>query len=271
MIMKKVKAFAILNLIFFIIAFTVSNLSQLKIFGGVTNADISNKYATVFTPAGITFAIWGVIYLSLFGFTIYHVVKSFKDDVHSEASQAILKIDSLFILNNIATTFWVFAFTYEYLLASMILIIIQLITLLMIFIKLNLFDIDKSFYNKLFTQFPLTIYFAWLCVANVANISLYLVSIGWHGFGISESVWAQIMIFVILLISTFIILVKRNVFFGLVAIWSVYGIQIKRIQIDENEFSNVINTCDFALAFIVVLVIGIIIKNLMYKKKQLAS
>ncbi|MBC7654062.1 MAG: hypothetical protein H7098_06240 [Oligoflexus sp.] len=269
--MKKVKALAILNLIFFIIAFAVSNLSQLKIFGGVTNADISNKYATVFTPAGITFAIWGVIYLSLFGFTIYHVFKAFKDDIHSEASQAILKIDYLFIINNIATTFWVFAFTYEYLLASMILIIIQLITLLIIFIKLNLFDIDKSFYNKLFTQFPLTIYFAWLCVANVANISLYLVSIGWDGFGISESIWAQTMIIVIALITFFIVLYKKNVFFGLVAIWSVYGIRIKRVQINEIQYSSIIKVCDFALGFIVIFVVFMIIKNLMYKKKQFAS
>jgi hypothetical protein len=269
--MKKVKAFAILNLIFFIIAFAVSNLSQLKIFGGVTNADISNKYATVFTPAGITFAIWGVIYLSLFGFTIYHVVKAFKDDIHSEASQAILKIDYLFILNNIATTFWVFAFTYEYLLASMILIIIQLITLLMIFIKLNLFDIDKSFYNKLFTQFPLTIYFAWLCVANVANISLYLVSIGWDGFGISEIKWAQIMIVTIIAISLVIVKVKKNPFFGLVILWSLYGISLKRAEINEEQFKGIINTCWFGLGIIGAFTAVQLYLNLKHKKKQLVS
>ncbi|OAQ42173.1 hypothetical protein A5893_03390 [Pedobacter psychrophilus] len=248
--MKKVKTLAILNLIFFVIAFAVSNLSQLKIFGGVTNADISNKYATVFTPAGITFAIWGVIYLSLFGFTIYHVIKAFKDDVRSEASQAILKIDYLFIINNIATTFWVFAFTYEYLLASMILIIIQLITLLMIFIQLDLFDINKSFYNKLFTQFPLSIYFAWLCVANVANISLYLISIGWDGFGISESVWAQIMILIVIAISFFIVKKKFNGYFGLVVIWSLLGIYLKRAEINETEFRGVINICWFGIGII---------------------
>ncbi len=267
--MKKVKTLAVLNLIFFVIAFAVSNLSQLKIFGGVTNADISNKYATVFTPAGITFAIWGIIYLSLFSFNGYHLVKAFKDDVNSEASQAILKIDYLFIINNIATTFWVFAFTYEYLLASMILIIIQLITLLLIFIRLNLFDVDKSFYNKLFTQFPLSIYFAWLCVANVANISLYLVSIGWDGFGISESIWAQALIIVLLIISMFIVLIKKNIFFGLVAIWSFYGIQLKRTQIDENEFSDVIKVCFIALGALTVFVIFTLIKNLMYKKKEI--
>jgi hypothetical protein len=269
--MKKVKSLAILNFVFFVIAFAVSNLSQLKIFGGVTNADISNKYSTVFTPAGITFAIWGVIYLSLFGFTIYNLIRAFKDDVDSEASVAVLKIGNLFIINNIATTFWVFAFTYEYILASMILIIIQLITLLMIFIRLGFYDINKSLTNKIFTQFPLSIYFAWLCVANVANISLYLVSIGWDGFGISESNWAIVMISVLIILSLFIVGLKHNIFFGLVAIWSLYGIQIKRTAIDPVQFESVITTCYFGMGLIVGICIIRLAKNLKYKKKELAN
>lgn len=269
--MKKVKNLAILNFVFFVIAFAVSNLSQLNIFGGVTNADISNKYATVFTPAGITFAIWGVIYLSLFGFCIYHLVRAYKDDVDSEASVAVLKINNLFIFNNIATTLWVFAFTYEYLLASMILIIIQFITLLMIFIRLNLFDVSKSLYNKLFTQFPLSIYFAWLCVANVANISLYLVSIGFtqlNGFG--ETEFATAMVYVLILLSLFIVGAKRNVFFGLVAIWSLYGIQIKRTGIDPLQFESVIKACNFGMLLIALVCIIQIYNNLKFKKKELA-
>lgn len=270
--MKKVKNLAILNFVFFVIAFAVSNLSQLKIFGGITNADISNKYATVFTPAGITFAIWGVIYLSLFGFTIYHLIRAFKDDVDSEASIAVLKIGNLFIINNIATTLWVFAFTYEYILASMILIIIQLITLLMIFIRLSFYDIHKSLTNKIFTQFPLSIYFAWLCVANVANISLYLVSIGFTQFnGFSEIDFAIIMISVLVILSLFIVGLKRNIFFGLVAIWSLYGIQIKSTAIDPVQFESVITTCYFGMGLIVGICLIRLAKDLKYKKKELAN
>jgi hypothetical protein len=270
--MKKVKSLAILNFVFFVIAFAVSNLSQLKIFGGVTNADISNKYATVFTPAGITFAIWGVIYLSLFGFTIYHLIRAFKDDVDSEASVAVLKIGNLFIINNIATTFWVFAFTYEYILASMILIIIQLITLLMIFIRLGFYDIHKSLTNKIFTQFPLSIYFAWLCVANVANISLYLVSIDFKGINdFGEIEFALVMVAILTLISYFIVGAKRNIFFGFVAIWSLYGIQIKRINIDPVLYKSLIDFCDFGMLSIALVCAVQIYYNFKYRKKELAN
>lgn len=268
-IMKRVKTLATLNLIFYVIAFAVSNLSQLKIFGGVTNGDISNKYDTVFTPAGITFSIWGVIYLSLFGFTIYHLVRAYKDNTHSEASQDLLRINNLFIINNIATTFWVFAFTYEFLLASMLLIIIQLITLLKIYINLNLFDNHKTFNNKLFTQFPLTIYFAWLCVANIANISLYLVSINWDGFGIEPTTWAIIMIIIVVILSVFIVTIKRNPFFGLVVAWALYGIILKRASIDETAFSNVIMAAWIGLGIVAILTIFQWYKIATYHKSQL--
>jgi len=253
--MKKVKTLAILNLLFYVIAFTVSNLSQLKIFSGVTNKDISNKYDTVFTPAGLTFAIWGVIYLSLFAFTIRSLMQAYKHDLHSENSQDVLKIGSLFIINNIATTFWVFAFTYEYILASVILIVIQLITLVIIFIRLSLFDNDKTFGNKLFTQFPLTIYFAWICVASIANISLYLVAVDWNGFGIEPNAWAIALIIFTVILSIFIIAIKRNPFFGLVIIWALYGIILKRASVDETAFSNVIITAWIGLGVVSILTI----------------
>lgn len=267
--MKKVKTLAILNLIIFVIAFTVSNLSQLGIFGGGTNKDISDKYDTVFTPAGLTFAIWGVIYLSLFGFVIYHLVRAYKDDIHADANQDILKIGNLFIINNLATTFWVFAFTYEYLFTSMLLIIIQLITLTKIFINLNLFDNDKTFNNKLFTQFPLTIYFAWLCVATIANISVYLVSKNWDGFGIDPNIWAIVMVLVTVVLAVFIITVKQNPFFGLVVIWALYGIVLKRTAVDETAYANVILTAWMGFAVVALLTAIQWYKIATYKKHQL--
>ncbi|MBD3749515.1 MAG: hypothetical protein IE931_08470 [Sphingobacteriales bacterium] len=259
--MGKVKKLAWLNFIFFTIACAVANISQLKIFNGQTNADVSNRYPTAFTPAGFTFAIWGLIYLSLFGFTIFHLLKAYREEEQSEANQALSKIGNLFIINNIATTFWVFAFDDEYLLASVILIVIQLITLLLIFIRLELFDRDKSFKNKLFTQFPLSIYFAWLCVANVANIALYLVSIGWDGAPLSGDIWAAALIVIVFLLALFIVLKKHNVFFGLVVLWAVYGI-LKNHMSFGATWDITSSVCSFVLGALGVAVLWKITKSI---------
>lgn len=248
--MRKIRILAFLNFIFFVMACFTANISQLKMFGLPNMADVSRKYDSVFTPAGITFAIWGVIYLSLFAFTIYHLLKAFKEEAHSEANHVLLKIGYLFIINNLATTLWVFAFLNEWLLLSVILMLIQLLSLLFIFIKLNLYDVNQTFKNKLFTQFPLSIYFAWICVATIANISAYLVATGWDGFGISDTNWAIVLIFVVLGLSLFIILIKKNVFFGLVILWAIYGIILKREAVDANLYRQMIGICYFVMGLI---------------------
>ena len=268
--MKKVKTLAILNLFFFTIACLVSNLSQLKIIGNHDMGEISNKYDSVFAPAGVTFVIWGIIYLSLFGFTIQHVIRAFRDAVHTEASQVLLKIDYLFVANNIAITLWVFAFLNERLLTSVILIIIQFISLLMIHFRLNLYDRDKTLYHKLFTQFPLSIYFAWICVAMAANSSAYLVAIAWDGAGISESTWAIILLLLLSVITLFMVSFKRNAYFGLVVLWAIFGIQLKRKQVDAELFRPVINICWGCFGVLAAAVIHRFIKNGAYKRKETA-
>jgi hypothetical protein len=248
--MKKIRILAFLNFIFFLIACFTANITQLKILGLPSMADVSRKYDTVFTPMGVTFAIWGVIYLSLFAFTIYHLIKASKEDAQSVANHVLVKIGYLFIINNLACTLWVFAFLNDWLLLSVVLMLIQLLALIFIFIKLNLYDGIQSFENKLFTQFPLSIYFAWICVATIANISSYLVSSGWAAFGISNTNWAIALIFVVLGLSLFIILIKKNVFFGLVILWAIYGIILKREAVDASLYHQMIVICYFVLGLI---------------------
>lgn len=270
--MKKIKTLAILNFVVFTAACLISNLSQLKIIGNKDMAEVSKKYDTVFAPAGITFAIWGVIYLSLFGFTIYHLIKAFKQDELSEANQDLKKISYLFVINNVATAIWVFAFLNEWLGLSVVLIVTQLISLLLIFIRLDLFDNSKSLMNKIFTQFPLSIYFAWICVATIANISAYLVSIGWKGPQMMSDIdWATLLISIATLIALFIIGKKKNPYFGLVIIWALYGIQIKRAAINEVEFASIIKLCWMGMGFLALTTVLEFYKNSRKKKDEIPS
>ncbi len=52
---------ALLTIIFTAV---VSTPGSPYLIGGMTQADISNMYPSAITPAGITFAIWSLIYLS---------------------------------------------------------------------------------------------------------------------------------------------------------------------------------------------------------------
>ena len=48
----------------------VNALAILQPLNGLTTGQVSNIYPALFRPAGVTFSIWGVIYLLLAGFIV---------------------------------------------------------------------------------------------------------------------------------------------------------------------------------------------------------
>lgn len=259
---KRIRLLAIFNFIAFLIAFLVSNLSQWRLMGNTqTMASISAKYETVFTPAGITFAIWGLIYISLFFFCTYHLFQAFTQHADQRVNQDVRKMDLLFVLNNLATALWVPAFLNEMLFLSVVLIFIQLFALLMIHIRLEIYNPRRALLGKTFSQFPLSIYFGWICVATVANTSAWLVSIGWDGGWIDTQYWAIILIGVVALLSLFMVFVRRNVAFGLVVLWALYGIVLKRRQVDAQAYEQVILAAWSAFALVGIACLVQFIKN----------
>ena len=260
---NKIRTLAILNLLGFVISALVANLAQFKALGlPDTMTSVSARYETYFTPAGITFAIWGLIYISLLAFCMYHLVHAFSKHVDERVNQDINKIGYLFIVNTLATTAWVYAFLGNQLLLSVFCMLIQLYSLLQIQLKLNIFDSHRSFWTKAFSQFPLSIYFAWICIATIANISVYLVSIAWDGWGLAPNLWAILLIGIATFISVFMVFVRKNIFFSSVVLWALYGILIKRQQ-DLTSASQTVVTAALAALVLVLLTIGIqLLKNI---------
>lgn len=262
----KTKTLAILNTVALAILLVISSLAQQDWFSELNVGEVSDKYETVFAPAPITFAIWGLIYASLVAFCVYHIVKAYNSDQTEQADTDLLAIGWLYIINNLATAAWLIVWVNEQIALSLLLIFIQLITLILISIRAHISNPHRLLATKIFTQFPLSIYFAWICVATIANFSAFLVSYNWNGFGISASYWTIIMIGVTTMLSLFMIVVRRNFFFGLVILWALYGIILKRQQVDEVLFQDVINA---AWAAIIIVVIALLIR--LFRTKNLES
>lgn len=257
----KIRLLASLNLITLGFQLLISYLVQVKSFSNQDVGQISAKFDTVFAPAGITFAIWGLIYISLLAFCLFHLYKSFTKGSSCQVNQDTQNIGWLFIINNVSTGFWLIAWVNEQLLASVFLMMIQLFTLINISIKAQISNSDRSITTITFTQFPLSIYFAWICIASIANISAWLKSTAWNAMGISESFWVIILIGIATLLSIFIILVRRNIPFGFVVLWALYGIILKRKEVDSQLFEDVINAAYGAFAVIVIVLIVRVFKK----------
>jgi len=62
-----------LNLIAFLATVGVNALANALPINGKTTGELSDLYPNLFVPAGMTFSIWGVIYLLLAIFAVYQI------------------------------------------------------------------------------------------------------------------------------------------------------------------------------------------------------
>lgn len=228
--MKKIRILSILNFIALLLHIAMSAAVQTKQFNNRDVAEVSNMFPTLFTPAGFTFSIWGIIYLTLMAMCIHHIAVSFRQNASHADNKAITKMGGWFILNNIATAAWLYVWTHLQIAIAEILIVIQLISLVAIHSRLDIYAINRPLSNKIFTQVPLSIYLGWISIATIANTAVYLTSLHWSGWGLPADAWTLIMIIIALVLSIAMIFLRDNVFFALVVVWALAGIFFRQHQ-----------------------------------------
>ena len=186
---------------------------------------ISDAYPNLFAPAGLTFSIWGLIYLLLAGYVIYQFVPFDKKN-----EELLKKINILFIATSLANISWIFAWHYDFIGLSVIIMAILLTLLIKIADILRIQQLTKL--EKLIISTPFSIYFGWITVATIANVTVFLVSIGWNRFDIAEFVWTIIILCVGALIGILRIRKDQNIAYGAVLIWAYLGILLKHVSAD---------------------------------------
>jgi hypothetical protein len=194
---------------------------------------ISDAYPNLFAPAGVTFSIWGLIYLLLAGYVLYQFV-SFGKGIVQKKEELLKEINLLFIGTSLANISWIFAWHYD-LIGLSVLIMLALLVLL-----IRIADLVRTQHltaqEKLFVSIPFSVYFGWITVATIANITVFLVSLGWDGFGIAEYVWTSIILIVGALIGILRLNKDRKVAYGLVLVWAYLGILLKHLS--SNGFNG---------------------------------
>ncbi len=202
-----------INLISFVVMVVMNYLANALPINGNTTGGLSAQYPNLFVPAGITFSIWGVIYLLLAVF----VVLQFRTQ-NNTVTEAI---GWAFAISCILNSLWILAWHYEKLPLSIMIMAVLLISL--VYINLQLRNHPVGIIRAAFG-----IYLGWICIAAIANATALLVNYNWGGWGIADQVWAIIMIGAGLLITSLTLYQMSNPFLGLAVIWAFTGIYINR-------------------------------------------
>jgi hypothetical protein len=235
----------ILNLILFTGMIVMNYLANALPLNNKTTGELSDSFPNLFVPAGITFSIWGVIYLLLIGYCIVQFTG------HNQFT--ISKISWIFALSCILNAIWIVCWHFGKLPLSLIVMLGMLISL--IYINILIKDIPTGIIKASFG-----IYLGWICIATIANVTALLVNYSWHGFGISEAGWTVIMIAAGTLIVSLTLFRLNNPFIGLSVIWAFTGIIIKR----QHDYRSIVITAAIGLFLVGLVTIWGFIRKVSY-------
>jgi len=233
-----------ITLLFFGAMVYMNYLANSLPINGKTTGQLSDAYPNLFVPSGITFAIWGIIYLLL---AVYCVVQFLP-----ASKEMAVRIGWLFIISCVFNGLWIVAWHYQKLPLSLLIMIGLLITLIMINFQLK--DLPMGVLKAAFG-----IYLGWICIATIANVTALLVNTGWGGMGLSQEVWTIIMIAIGTLIVSLTVMKIDNPFIGLSVVWAFTGIIIKR----SADYRNIVIAAAFGILLVgIVTILGFLGKKM---------
>ncbi len=208
------------NLAVFAVMVLLNVLSNALPINGQTMPEISAKYPSLFTPAGFTFSIWGLIYLSLLVFVIYQGLPSQRDN------SRVARIGPYFKVNCLANALWIVLWHYDLLVLSLLVMFIILATLILIYGSLNEEMRHSGSWQRVALHLPFSLYTGWITVATIANISVLQTHYGWDTVALSAEQWTFLKLALAGAIGAFVVLRLRDPVFVLVVAWAAYGISV---------------------------------------------
>jgi benzodiazapine receptor len=218
MVLNRKVFFQVVNIVAYIVTLAVNGLAgSTTLLGGVTSADVSDKYPTLITPAGFTFAIWGIIYALLLLFVVYQALPKNRD------KPFLSRVGVLFALSSLFNVCWLFLWHYDLITYSLILMFALLATLIGVYLRLDIGRRAVSLKEMIFVHLPFSVYLGWISIATIANVSVALTAVGWDGWGIEASTWAVVIICVALLLSLAMLASRRDIAFSFVVVWALIG------------------------------------------------
>jgi translocator protein len=246
------------NIILFILTVIVNSIAgSTSLIGGQNTATISNNNPTLITPAGYVFSIWGIIYILLGAFVVYQALP------RERGSDYHRKIGWLFVLSSLINIAWIFVWQFESLILSVVLIFALLLTLIAIYLRLDIGKSKIKTGERLAVHLPFSVYLGWITIASIADVAVTLTAYNWNGFGISPETWAIVVVAVALVITMLMLGIRKDAAYGLVVIWALVG-----IGVNHSSNQNVVLLTEISSIILVIAVLVVTFFTLLRRKKS---
>ncbi len=222
-------------------------------FNGQNTGEISDRFQVYFVPAGYVFSIWAVIYLGWIAFALYQFLPAQRENPRLQ------KLGYWFALSGVFNAAWLLCWHYNLFGLSVLVMLALLGTLVVSYLRLNVARAPVSAAERWCVDTPVSVYLGWITVATVANLTDWLFSINWSGWGIPAPTWAVIMLTVATALGLLMALTRRDAGYLFVLVWAFAGIGVK-----QAAFPIVANSAWAASA----VALGLAVYSLLQRRKK---
>jgi MFS family permease len=256
---KRAKIMVWLSAGLFLAMIVINTLANLLPINGITTGAVSDSFPNLFAPIGLTFAIWGIIYLLAGAYQVIQMVhwKEISDDARFRLEY---RINVAFSVSSLLNSIWIFFWHFRLIGLSMAVIFLMLISLSLISIWLKK--------QQTFPKLVFGVYFGWITMATIANVTAFLVSLGWPNTTVGATLQTMGVVLVASAIGALTTLIQKDIGFGMVILWALLGIYLKHINplYFDRGYSAIYNSA--IAGFVLVLTaLAITSFNLLKKRK----
>jgi len=253
------RKFQIINIFAILFTIAMNALANILPFNGVNTGQVADVFFSYFTPAGYVFSIWSVIYTLQIIFIIYQARSNQINEDY------LGKIGYLYLLSAVFNITWLITFHYAVgnnllLLLTEPLMLGILVTLLFLYVKLEIGVTEVPRNLKLAVHLPVSVYVGWISVATIANTASVLNTFFTIPLDV-QYLWTALVLVVALLLALIMLVMRKDIAYGLVVVWAAVGIYAKWTTV---EVIPIIYWT--ALAVAIVTLIAIILIPLIQRK-----
>lgn len=231
------------------------------VFSSFSDNQSKNNFDPPITPAGYTFAVWGIITLLGLCYGIYQLLPNRTSEaLHQKVATRISVVYILFSL-------WLFAASKDWLWISVAIFILMFGLLFMLFQVIQQNKQRLTFADKLLLEGQLGIYLGWSTIAIFANTASALayydiLRLGGNGVIIQST----LLVFALANSVYGIAKTNGNYFFSSTIIWAFIGVFVGLRQNTNTEILQIV-----VIGAILVFVTFLVFNKLKFTKTKLKS
>ncbi|WP_134026021.1 hypothetical protein [Lysinibacillus sp. YR326] len=170
--------------------------------------EILNRFPVIFAPFNVSYMIWIVVYMLLGYWLVMNLIKT-------SIKQTVL-FSSICIMQALAIVIW----HHELFIMSII------STFVLVLYLFKLYKTYPPSNNSLTGRMPFSVYLAWITFSLMTNVSFTLTSYQWNGLGLSDPLWAVILLTMGATIALHIRFHYFDIIYPSVFIWSYIGVAL---------------------------------------------